>query len=119
MTKTRAVTPFRVGMTTPVAGQAIPAIPNCKDVVRDLGTSLYMRGFPLQTQTSWAKNAAVIAKIIWGQTRFVALDVYIHHRPISDSRFAANVRVVEKGGVIRSARDISKDEPLNPKPLNP
>ena len=44
--------------------QRIPLIPNTKEIVRDLGVALYMRGFPLTNQTSWYKNASVIAKMV-------------------------------------------------------
>ena len=96
------MTPFRVGMVAPQITDWIPLIPNTKEIVRELGVALYMRGFPLTNQTSWYKNASVIAKMIWESSDYVALDVYINHRPLRDGRYAAHVGVVRKGEIIRN-----------------
>ena len=50
------------------------------------------------------------SRIIWEQTTYVAIDVYLHHRPIRDGRCAAHVRVVKKGAEIRDAGTISTAE---------
>jgi len=86
-----------------------PLIPTSGKYVREFGINLYSMNWPVDTSTSFSKNANLIARMIFGLTDYVAVDVFIHRQPFSWNRVKAHIRVARKGEVLKYNTDYSEE----------